>query len=313
VAFAVLFLPWALGVPPQVLIDQLVVHPTSVLPEARRVPLPGPVPPSDTLASFYAWLYFYFVLAVALAGVVILGLRRRLVTGPGTTARDGWLIRLGVLVLLLTHIAPMTGRWDMPHALPTLTLAVALAALLVPWGGVETARSSVKVGVSAVLVLLAIWPTLKLMGTLTETPPWRCADSLPRARCVNLNPDELRAVQLVQERTSPGDPLFVGTTRHDKVLYNEALFYFLAERPVATRYHEYSPLVTDTLSVQREMVRDLERAQPPWVVLVDIPESTEDNASSHSSGVVVLDEWIREHYVPDTTVGDYQLWRLNEG
>jgi hypothetical protein len=163
------------------------------------------------------------------------------------------------------------------------------------------------------MVLLALWPLLTFTRTLSAAPPWRCADSPARAHCVNLDPDELRAVQLIQERTSPGDPLFVGNTRHDKVLYNDALFYFLADRPVATRYHEYSPLVTDTLSVQREMVRDLERERPPWVVLVGIPESKEPNASSRSSGVTVLDEWIREHYVPDTTVGIYQLWRLTDG
>ena len=321
-SFLLVFCPWAVRVPLHTLVDQLVGFPVGVLHEARHLPLPSLVPNLHAATELGAaqvlteWFLFYVVIGLALTGTILAVLRRHALTGA-ETARADELLRTGFLALTLLHVAQMVGRFDFQHALPSVLYALLLGA--VGWSVVFGRGRPMGVRLlgwlSACLVIsgLAGLPSLQVIRLLSVSPPWSCAASLEHARCVRLPTDEARAVELIRAHTSPSDPLFVGTTSHDTVFVNDALFYYLADRRPATRYHEYSPLVTDTESVQSEMVGELEAERPPWIVLYDAPRSDEDNASSVSTGVVILDDWIRANYLQDATVGSYQLWRARTG
>jgi hypothetical protein len=93
------------------------------------------------------------------------------------------------------------------------------------------------------------------------------------------------------------------------LLLNDVSLYFLAGRPAATRYHELHPGVTNTHPVQEEMVAELTRHAPQWLLLADLDPPREPNASRFSSGVTLLDDYIHRHYQRQQTVGLYQLWR----
>ena len=68
-------------------------------------------------------------------------------------------------------------------------------------------------------------------------------------------------------------PLYAGLPRHDNVFANDVSIYFLAGRPIATRYHELHPGVTTTQAVQEEMVAELDRAGARMACLHHVGQS----------------------------------------
>jgi hypothetical protein len=139
--------------------------------------------------------------------------------------------------------------------------------------------------------------------------PLECHSSLERASCAVVQPDQERAAAFVRAHTADDEPIFVGNARHDRILINDAMFYFLAARPPATRYHELHPGVATTLPVQKEIAEEIRAGQVAWVVTVEWPPSTEPNESAVSSGVVFLDEFIWANYQPTAEFGRYTVWR----
>jgi len=118
-----------------------------------------------------------------------------------------------------------------------------------------------------------------------------------------------QAVEFLQSHAAPGEPIFVGNSRHDLIFVNDIGFYFLSARGSATRYSELHPGVATTLPVQRAIVGELEARGVRWVVLVDMPAPHEPNASAVSTGVSFLDEHLRRHYESVARFGDYRVLR----
>ena len=56
----------------------------------------------------------------------------------------------------------------------------------------------------------------------------------------------------------------------------------------------------------------IESKKVHWIVLVNIPESREFNASAVSSGVHFLDDFIRSAYAPTVKYGSYEIWKMVE-
>ena len=85
--------------------------------------------------------------------------------------------------------------------------------------------------------------------------------------------------------------MFVANPRHDRVRVGNPLLYVLLERANPTRYDVMQPGVVTTAPVQREMVRDLERARPEVVIrwLSPVAGQRESNGAGRSSGVWILD------------------------
>jgi hypothetical protein len=120
---------------------------------------------------------------------------------------------------------------------------------------------------------------------------------LERLRCFYVSPNRVAAIRYVQERTSENEAIFVGLNRHDKVLWNDVSLYFLSERPSAIKWHEFDPGVQTTTEIQTEIVGELQSRQPRYIVLSSESEGVEEpNESSRSSGVTILDQFIRANY-----------------
>jgi hypothetical protein len=93
------------------------------------------------------------------------------------------------------------------------------------------------------------------------------------------------------------------------VYFNDALFYFLADRPQATRFDMFLPGVTNSAAGQSEILRNLEEKQVEYVVLFSAPVSHEPNGSSVDSGVTLLDDAIEKGYAEATRFGRYTVLR----
>jgi hypothetical protein len=109
--------------------------------------------------------------------------------------------------------------------------------------------------------------------------------------------------------TCPPARLFCGASRHDLFLNDDNLAYFLSERESATYYWCLDAGVTSTFPVQQEMVRELEAARTEVVLVRMVSTNQEVNPGSRSSGVHLLDDYLRRHYCLVTAWDDYQIYR----
>ncbi|MBM4460769.1 MAG: glycosyltransferase family 39 protein [Chloroflexi bacterium] len=207
-----------------------------------------------------------------------------------------------------------TSRYHELHALPAAIIALIVAVALayrIPHRLWRTLPFSV--GVAGLAFLLLYGPyILHFTDMFKQTSRYvttGCYARLERAGCVPLGQDQERAAEYVRAQTGPDERIFVGNTRHDLIFVNDLLFYFLADRPSATRYAELHPGLATTLPIQQAIVQELASQDVQWVVTLRMWESREPNASSVSSGVTHLDDFIRDNYATVTTFGGYRVLR----
>ena len=283
-------------VDPAELAYSLVVWPAVVMPGVRELPFPAL---SLDTAPFYLPLGVYLGSLVAVAATFRRGRR-------GGRREACALTLVALLGLsLLNHARIRPGA---PHFLPTFVLAVPLGAALLARVLVATgAMRVVAIAATAAVAGLLLGP---LLWARPLAPSATALYHLPRARGIPVESDQAEAVRYLQERVAEGEPIFVGAPRHDRLVLNDASFYFLAARDCATGYHELDPGSVTTLPVQERIVHDLERRDVRYVVIFSgFDGLVEPNQSAVSSGVHVLDDFVRTRFRPEAEFGRYVVWR----
>jgi hypothetical protein len=271
-------------VPLEKLYFPLIEYPSHVFPGVRRLPYPIQA----------AFLFPFIPPLLAL-------IRWRNVP----TRRIGLLVPMWVLFLT----AQVSVRSDRLHLLPFYFGALLLLApadrQLTSW---FPSWTRYRTWAAVVLVLLtadSFGPRLQLIQALfspSKTP------EIARAHGVLLRGDQAQALEQISRLSSPGDRIFVGNDRHDRLHMNDALFYFLSELPPAVFAHEMDPGTTPSAACQRRIVGELERSQPRFAVRVDhLSDNLEPNASAQSSGVALLDPYLDERFSEIGHYGDYHV------
>jgi hypothetical protein len=265
----------------------------------QRLPLPGAwdggFEPNKILQH-----YFPYVLLAAAALWLVVAVRERL---PARLWAAAPLAAAGVLYLL--------ARADVFHLVP---LAVALPVMLATAAEAvrRAGRTVWTVALVLALGLIAIQGLDRKRIQLLDPPPLAAID-VDVADGVEAPPAEARALseltRYVRERVPPGEPIFVANPRFDLVRVGNPLVYVLVGRPNPTRYDVMQPGVVTTAPVQREIVRDLERARPRVVIrwLSPLADEREDNDAGRSSGVRILDRYLDEAYRPERRFGEYEV------
>lgn len=123
--------------------------------------------------------------------------------------------------------------------------------------------------------------------------------------------DYVSLIHDVQARTSPGERILSGAADMSRLHINDAMLYFLANRPAATRWVEMEPGQTNSEAGQRGLIESLERHQVRVVVLVD-RLSNEPNGTSRSNGVHMFDAFMKSHYQQAARHGKHTLWIRRE-
>ena len=111
-------------------------------------------------------------------------------------------------------------------------------------------------------------------------------------------------IEFVRANTAPNEPIFSGVQDTSRLFANDSMFYFVADRPSATRWVEMEPGLTNTERGQREVVDVLDRQRVRVLVLWKML-SNEPNATSRSNGVHLLDDYVRDNYFRARQFGDY--------
>jgi len=232
-----------------------------------------------------------------------------------------------MLILLLmcsvSALALATQRLDMPHSYPAIMFSLVLLGACVPEWQLANRKLLQNLLLSGAVLCwgflpLGIW-AWRVIG-MREAVPTGIApaevrysrNELPseiaRAGPIPLALDQRQAILYIQRHLLPGRPLYVGVTIHGLGWYNDALFYFLADRPNATHFDMFVPGITTGAAVQSEILGDIRREQIEYVVLLRTPPFHEPNLSSVDNGVRILDDAIRQDYIQVAEFGRYTIW-----
>lgn len=307
------------------LFNNLLIFPTTTFHEVRHLPYPTLLPDwsrwqerGEWLAQIDwvlgEWLRFYLPLLIysVVALILLTSLAPFMTTQRKTDQSDIQAVTL--LVLGLGLFGQAMSRYDAIHALPTTLPAILLIGWL--WRRLVTARwwRAFLTPLPALLTLIPLFvysylPYAQLSKLTAYFPPGRCYSTLPRASCIPIIGEQAALIEELNSLDQRQGALYVGVPTHDRIFINDVSFYFLADRPIATRYHELHPGVATTLPVQEEIAQALEDQQTPWVVIADFGNPREPNGSALSSGVTHLDEYLRSHYTLHKQFGNYQLWQ----
>lgn len=203
----------------------------------------------------------------------------------------------------------LVGRADLYHLVPLVSVLPLLlaGAAAATW---RTARP-LSAALIAVLVLMIADGLDRRVDVFVDDP---AVEPLANeaADGVRIQPGEAgalgRVVPFVRALTPGGEPVYVANPRHDRIASGNSLLYVLLQRPNATRYDVMQSGVQTTGEVQEEIVDALRRRRPPVIRwLSEGAVSQEENASGRSSGVHLLDRYLREAYRPLRRFGDYRV------
>lgn len=265
--------------------DQAIRFPTLVLRQYRHLPVTPFYAVTET-GWMLAWLA-----PLAAASVLTVAVLRR--ASDSRLSLVAQIASFGLLLVFQAH-----SRLDGVHALPArlfaLTAVIALLILYLRWSYLKVAAL---IGVT-------------LVSIASSAIFWNPVSERVRAcerECFYNSEDQKAAAAFLQTHSEPDKPIFVGNTRHDIVLANDASLYFMAQRQPAIAWNEMNPGTVTTAAVQEQIIRDLDRQQVRFAVLVGVAPSIEPNRSAVSSGVFLLDRYLRDKYKPVAVFGPYAV------
>jgi hypothetical protein len=252
------------------------------------------------------------------------------VTPRRSELRAGFLVVFGALTLAmyLKGIVRVAGS-QMYLAIPPALLCIAVlfdarAAFRRPMAVVLSCLAilSVSTGAFAAAVqahhfnLQHTWLPIELLararGRLSpEEAAWcKTTNPLTTGICFIPQSDHIKAIEFIDSHTAPGQTLFVGQPHSDRMFANDNLTYFATQRLPATHWHHFDPFLQNRRDIQLQMIQDLDRNQPPYIMLdSEFEDIHEPNESDKSSGVTLLDDYIHSRYRPVVTYGKLAIWK----
>jgi hypothetical protein len=153
-------------------------------------------------------------------------------------------------------------------------------------------------------------------GKMPPRAPYQswCTTNTPvtRGLCFLMDEDHMQTVEFLIQHTKPADTLYVGIPQHDRIFMNDNLTYFATQRLPATKWSHFDPFLQNSVGTQQEMVAELDRNKPPYVVLdSEFDALHEPNGSSVHSGVHLLDDYIAHNYQWIKSFGKMRVLQRN--
>jgi hypothetical protein len=209
--------------------------------------------------------------------------------------------------VLLTAVL-FDHRWILPRPLQIATMGVAvLSVFTATCSSLHEGRKLQVHHLSVPERMLSL-----LQGTTSQDEDAWCKSTNPVTTGFCFLPEDyrLRTIEFLAEHTRPGQPIYVGLARHDRIFANDEFTYFATQRLPATKWSHLDPDLQTRYDIQTEMVHELDVQRPQYVVLdAEFEQLQEPNDSSKSSGVTLLDDYIHSKYQPVQTFGVMTVWR----
>jgi hypothetical protein len=255
--------------------------------------------------------YFLFLLGVSAIGMAIISRSHKKIV-LGVTFVVAYLFHFGAAhVQVNTHIVSMS------------VYSTFMAALFY-----EDILRTVSLKHRRKTFLIALFVILVWVLSLLGNPIYRAWNDLrisnfkidiEKVAGINVTQEEYQGltglVNYVKSQVSPDQKIFVGLRRHDVIVINDVMIYYLLDRPIATKYHELHPAIADTEMGQSEIISELLEDEVSLIVLKYLfPESVLEWVKLNrlqnlpQTGATNLDEFIKENYENTRTFGPYEVW-----
>jgi hypothetical protein len=301
--------------------QQMIVFPATGYARARNLPIPEPLGLAVAIARgelslgrtgrpLVTGLLFWGAGAAILAGAAICVARLR-----AKSLTPAPLLAVATSILLANYARV---RSDAGHLQPVLLFVLPVAGFVYESlrPAAVFARPLQVAGRTTLALAALVWVGLGATSWLDRVRDLVAHDEVghrvERSGRIRVDAPMAWAIAYLQARVAPGGRIFVGNLRHDRLVRNANLFYFLANRRSVSRYYNLHPGVVTNAGVQLEIVMALRRSRTPWVVMWAEPATAEQNATSHSSGVHILDRYLRSHYRVERSFGAFALWRRRD-
>ena len=309
VPFIIVFL---IKVPFAELYNQLYFVPFHIYPDYRSIhsfSVSSAVEEMKPVEIFRAiwFIIFRLTIAIPISTVIFMFDRKRLTE---LRLKTFYLLFFSVMSVFL--FAQSSVRSDAEHTLPMVLFAV-ISFFLIAYDEKQKRIQTVVLALIGLFILS--YPVVTRIKTLSEYVSSTKSTYIETSRAKGIrSPSEWaqnldKAVTFIKSNTKPEDRIFVCTERNDKLVYNDVMFYFLAERLPAVKYHELHPGVTTEEKQQREMIESISKYNAKFVVRFTGNAGLEEpNKSSESSNVRLLDNYIDDNYFRVITYGDYWIF-----
>ena len=282
-------------------IDQALRFPAFIQREQRFLPFPQFLSFWNESIDVGRWLLAWLApVVLTLFAAFLLVLRKHISELSVVIITITW-----TMTLLLLFQA--FGRLDLVHAAPSMVFLVVMTFSAV--GSVSHSANSVTrfflVIMLCATTIYSLADTARALGINT------ILDCSLGAGCSRMPLDQSAVVDYVNQEFGPDEPIFVGNWRHDRIHINDALLYFRLNRPIPTKWSEMHPGEVTTVSVQTEMVEQLEEENVSVVILVNLRSGFEPNESAKSSEAFVLDTYLQRKFSPSWRQGGYTVMLRN--
>lgn len=312
-------------------IFDIILYPSKYYARARGLPFPGIH--RHTLDSL--GVYLPILVMAMLIGLVLMNLFKRRHDHSASPSHPGedinqFLVLFGLLILVfygkglvrvstfhmflslasslivIAVLLERIHRYDLVtrSAIACVTAFAIFTALL---AGDHTAKELFPLQHSSVLAELTSPPGPASISNLTswcDTP-----NPLHTGLCFLVDADHIKAIEFIDDHTTPKDQLFIGSPHHDKIFANDILTYFATQRMPATRWYDFNPDLQTRADIQREMISEIASKPVPYILLdSEFDSFHEPNDSSKSSGVTLLDDFIRDNYRQVDSFGTISVW-----
>lgn len=240
----------------------------------------------------------------AIWGVAFAGLIGALCTQSGRKAAP---FLLAFLIFSFLSVCP--GLYFRPHyfvqLLPAVALFAGAAVMVIEKTATQyTARSkmirfALFAGVAG-FSLIGVFSTSRALAAMS---PAQFSHSVYGA---NPFPESVRVAHYIRERTDPRDRI--------AVLGSEPQIYFYAHRRPATEYIYMYPLMENqpfALRMQEELIRQVEKYRPLFIVVATAPTSWLAGPRSHKLILIWMKLYTQDYYKPVLVADIYRnrtLW-----
>lgn len=337
---AVIFIPLmiaygAAGVIPD-FIFQVVEYPSKYYARTRSLPFPRllPLEGKPYFPEFIVYLPPFAVVA-AIAAIFVSEQGAPQNGARAQPEASNWKLGLITVLSAFFYLKGIVRVSPLHMSLSIIPAIIALAAATDRIFGRRRTIAIIAVGVALLVLgipsLFAAWHIAKQAArntvafvegqlfsratneAVSTSGSCRPAIYLERERCFILPPQMVQALHFVHENTKSGEPIFVGVGRHDKIFVNNIVFYFIADRPPATKWYQFDPGLQSSWPIQNEMIAELRENSVRYVILdTEWDNMNEPNESALSSGVTTLDEFIAGNYSVVAELGSYRILKRKQ-
>ena len=302
-----------LHVPLGELANQLLIFPLIEFPKVRGLPYPRLACSLDMLPFYAPWLIY----AAALSVAILIMIRQQ--------KNDADVLRASGIVMVaafgLCGFNQMRVRSDLIHTVQFFLMSLILLPVLFREWRCKSTASARGIVVAAIIIGIIVIsnPMKEFLHSLRAPGNVRLTSlheaqttTLPRSHDLLALPEESSVALEIRSLTAPDEYVYIGLNQHDKIFINDVMLYFLMDRKCPTRYQELHPGLANTEPVQREMIADLEKHKPRYMVTTDKFDGVvEANDSAKSTHVKLLDTYLSKQYYYIKTIGAYMIYKRN--